>query len=767
MIYNNLQHLLRLHPRAAIAAALLAVRSAVGVGTVLLGVGTALLGVGTVLLGIGTVLLGVGTAPLGAQPRPANAPPLHTRAELVAEVAHVVPGQPFSAGVWLRMDPKWHTYWKQAGDAGGPTNISWTLPAGAKADTIAWPLPITFQLADVVSYGYEDSTLLVVTIQPPRDLRDGSSFALRAEVDWIECEQICIPGRASVALTLPVRAAASVPSVHAARFAAIRAEWPSPLPDGASASADTAARGYTLRVRGLPKLSQPLFLTALPFHLEHGAAQAASRRNGELSLTLVRANRVQPAAALPGLLVGTAANGRRVGYEFVASVAGVAAPPVVAQSAPVSPPATPPSTGDAATLTLAPALLLAFVGGLLLNLMPCVLPVIALKVFGFAELGGQDPAKARNHGFAFSAGVIGTFLGLAGVLLAFRAGGAQLGWGFQLQSPVVVALLAALMFVLALSLLGVVEIGAELTQLGNVDAGNSYVGSLLNGALATVVATPCTAPLMGAAIAFGIGQSALVALAVFAALGLGMAAPYAVLASWPAAMRALPKPGKWMVTLKRALSLPMFATVAWLVWVYVQQVGVGGLGPLAVALAATGVGAWIFGKAAVVSTSTSTLWMRRLLGAGFVAVGALVAWGGSSNRALAADGAAPSPSTYTDDYGLVWEPWSETAVAAARAAGRPVFVDFTAAWCLTCKVNERVAFSQASLREEFARRNVLLLRADWTSRSEAIARAVSSFGRQGIPLYVVYPAEQNKPYAVLPEVITAGIVRDYLSRTID
>lgn len=707
-------------------------------------------------------------------------PALHTTARLLAEQTHTRPGDTVAVGLWLTMAPKWHTYWKQAGDAGGPTTVRWALPAGVRADTIRWPLPVRFRLADVVSYGYEDSTLLVVPMTVPTTARVGETLSLSADVEWIECENICIPGKARVSLALPVRGTAPLPSVDAARFSAARAQWPMALPADARAVADPTADGaYRLIVRRAPRLREPEFLVALPFHVAHAADQKPTRTaDGTLTLTIPRMGRIAPVPALPGLLVGMRADGTRAGYEFVAPVAGV--PAAAATAAPVgAPPSAGPGTSPSdarrvepldpaatpapsSTLTLLPALALAFLGGILLNLMPCVLPVMALKVFGFAELGGQDHGRARNHGLAFAAGVVVTFLALAGLLLALRAGGAQLGWGFQLQSPAFVAGLSALLFVLGLSLLGVVEIGAEFTRLGAVNFEGGYAGSVANGVLATVVATPCTAPLMGAAIAYGLAQSPVVALAVFAALGLGMALPYALLASWPAALRALPKPGRWMLTMKRMLSVPMFATVAWLAWVFVQQVGMAGLGPLGVALAAAGVGAWLLGHASVVSANGTTRTLRRAAGVAFIAVGGFVAWGASASRASAAAAVDAPAETVTDAYGLVWEPWSDAAVAKHRAAGRPVFVDFTAAWCLTCKVNERVAFSSAEVRDAFAKNNVALLRADWTSRSETIARAVAGFGRQGIPLYVLYPAERERPYAVLPEVITASVVLRYL-----
>lgn len=714
--------------------------------------------------------------PQGSTPAPPGTGPrvaLHTTVRLAAERTHARPGDTLWLGLDLRMAPGWHTYWKQAGDAGGPTRVRWILPPGLAADSIRWPLPRRFQLADVVSYGYEDSTLLAVPVAVPATTAPGTTLAIAADVDWIECENICIPGAARVALTVPVRAAPGVASTDAARFAAARAAWPLPLPAGARASARVDVPGYRLDVRGLGRLEAPEFLAALPFHVTHGAPQRALRRGEVLTLSLTRPDRVAPVASLPGLLLGTRPGGGRVGWEFTAHVDGVTAPAATAAAPPGTTPAPPPSIAATpaggsppapSSLTLWAALALAFAGGVLLNLMPCVLPVIALKVFSFVERGGEDPRAVRRHGLAFAGGVVATFLALAAALLALRAGGAQLGWGFQLQSPAFVAGLAALCFVLGLSLLGVVEIGAELTRLGGTSTGDGVAGSFANGVLATVVATPCTAPMMGAALGYGLAASAAAAFGVFAALGLGMALPYVALATWPALARRLPRPGAWMLTLKRLLALPMFGTVAWLAWVFAQQAGAAGLGPLAVALGAAGLGAWLVGHAGMVSATSTTRLVRRLAGMAFLAIGGVVAWGASATRPVGR--ATEEVAPVTDEYGLVWEPWSEAAVARHRADGRPVFVDFTAAWCLTCKVNERVAFASAALRDDFARRGVALLRADWTSRSDAIARAVAGFGRQGIPLYVLYPADRDRPHALLPEVITPGVVRRYLAATL-
>ena len=697
----------------------------------------------------------------------------HTTASLVSEAGTIAAARPFWVAVRLVMEPGWHTYWRSAGDAGGPTTIAWQLPAGFTADSIVWPLPSRLEVAGLISFAYEHEVLLPIRITPPAAI-SGSDVVLRGKVAWIACEKVCIPGSADVQVALAAGAAPIVNARWQAPIAAARAASPGPLPAGWRVTAATAGDRYRVTLEAPSALDARgvLFYPATPddlFHFNHGAPQGVSAKGKTLTLSLMRAKGEIAAPRLSGLLV------RKGGWPggaaaYVANMTVEGAPPVVAGATTgattgtaAAGATTGATTGTAAagaaaagteaTLSLGLALLLALAGGLLLNVMPCVFPVIALKVMGFAQMGGENPALVRRHGLAFAGGVIVSFWALAALLLALRAGGSQLGWGFQLQSPWFVGTVAVLLFVLSLSLLGVVEVGVGLTRLGAHEGSREgLTGSAMNGVLATVVATPCTAPMMGAALAYAVLRPALESALVFTALAVGMASPYVVLTWFPALLRRLPRPGPWMVTLKRLLAIPMFATVAWLAWVFARQTG-SGLAPLIAAMLFFGGVAWLLARASVAhSTRARTL---ALAGGTLAAVLGVASMSYASTR-------TPPPvvagATYTDNYGLVWDAWTEEIVASHRAAGRVVFLDFTADWCLSCKVNERIAFASADVQEAFRSGRVALVRADWTARDDRIAAAVASFGRSGIPLYVVYPADASKPYALLPEVLTPGIV---------
>lgn len=433
-----------------------------------------------------------------------------------------------------------------------------------------------------------------------------------------------------------------------------------------------------------------------------------------------------------------------VPIEAAATAAG-------SQRAPIAPVAS-----ERPPLTLLLALGLAFLGGMVLNLMPCVFPVVSLKIFSFMQHAGDEPRRVRLHGLSFAAGVLLAFWILAGLLLALRAAGEEIGWGFQLQSPPFVAAMAFLLFGLGLSLAGVMDIGVSLTR---IDAGAGRTGygtSALNGMLATVVATPCTAPFMGAALGFALTQSAMAALLIFTALGAGMAAPYVALSLWPALLRFLPRPGNWMVRFKQLMAFPLFATVAWLVWVFGYQTGVDGILRLLLGLTLVGAAAWVWGSWATLDATTRTRVTARTVAVALLASGFILSAG--------AEPVSSAVNTAGVQSGVQWEPWSEARVAELRAEGRPVFIDFTAAWCLTCKVNERVAFSSAEVRKIVGDRNIAMLKADWTNRDAAITRALSSFGRSGVPLYVLYEADPSAAPRLLPEILSPGILIESFSK---
>ncbi len=410
-----------------------------------------------------------------------------------------------------------------------------------------------------------------------------------------------------------------------------------------------------------------------------------------------------------------------------------------------------------ASLSLVVALVFAFLGGVILNLMPCVFPILSLKALAFASRGG-DREGMRRDGLAFGAGVIVMFLLVAGILMVVRAGGAQVGWGYQLQSPTVVALLAALMFGIGLWLAGVVELGASLTRLGGVGQGEGAAASFLTGVLATVVATPCTAPFMGAAVGAALIRPAPEALGIFAALGAGMAAPFVVLSFWPALAGRLPRPGRWMETFKQFLSFPMFAVAIWLVWVFGLQVGIGGAARLLFGLLLLTVAAWLVGRWPASTIPRRSRFVTRGLALLALATAVMAAARGVRYPDL------PGGASAAD---AAWTPFTPDVVAAERAAGRPVFLDFTAAWCISCQVNERVALDTEPVRRAFADANVALVRADWTRRDPEITEALASFGRVGVPLYVLYPADPDAAPRVLPQLLTPGIILDALAHLPD
>ncbi|KPK81705.1 MAG: hypothetical protein AMS25_05275 [Gemmatimonas sp. SM23_52] len=699
--------------------------------------------------GRGLLLSFLAPAALAAQ-EPGDPSP-HSDAWLVSEVASIRPGKPFSVGLRLAMEEGWHSYWRNAGDSGIPTSLEWELPDGFEAGEIQWPYPSRIARPPLVSYGYEREVLLLVEIRPPPDLVIGTTVTLAARADWLICEEPCYPATADVAVELPVRDAPPEPDRRwADAFAAARARLPV-APQGWSIAARHISSGYVLEVS--PPSGRVVFLPENPFFagagglIDHAAPQPVARSGDGFRIRLAASDfALRPAQRLEGVLLARAPEAEgpytalAIALEVIPGEAGET--PVAAAS-----------PGSREPLTLFLALAFALLGGLLLNLMPCVLPVLSIKVLGFVEQGGTDPVGARLHGAAYGLGVLICFWMLAGALLLLQAAGHQLGWGFQLQSPLFVAFMALLFFALGLLFLGVVEVGVSLTRLGAVGGGAGYRNSLLTGVLAVVVATPCTAPFMGAALGFALARPALHGLAVFTALGIGMALPYVALSASPALLRRLPRPGAWMESLKQVLAFPLFATVVWLLWVFGHQTGVDGASLLLLALTFLGLAAWILGRWSAPSrTGTARAVARAAATLILLLVGAL-AWAGSR---MVSDEPAVR-------LGSEWQPFSPARVEELRSEGRPVFVDFTAAWCLTCQVNERVALADAAVQDAFRERDVALLKADWTKRDPQITEALRSFGRSGVPLYVLYSADPGVPPRILPELLSAGTVLEALA----
>jgi thiol:disulfide interchange protein DsbD len=675
----------------------------------------------------------------------------HVTAELVVDRGHVRPGEEFRMGLHLRMKEGWHTYWKHPGDSGEATTIDWVLPAGFTAGAILWPQPKRISLDPLTTYGYEGDVLLMVPMRAPATAVPGSTASIKANVYWMVCEKICIPEEVTLDIDVPVAAEPSTPGASADLFD--RSTAALPVSSGGW-EVRAEKRGDRIILRARPPrgflMEQPgiSFFAASGPLIEYSAPQPVSIRDGELTIELTRS----PYAA---------DDVRRLSGVLHAPGGWVPGGPVaVAIDAPIvdSPPAAPVAS-ERPPLTLLVALGLAFIGGMVLNLMPCVFPVVSLKILAFMQHSGDEPRRVRLHGLSFAGGVLLAFWMLAGLLLALRAAGEEIGWGFQLQSPAFVAAMAFLLFGLALSLAGVMDIGTSLTRVGAGEGRAGYRTSALNGMLATVVATPCTAPFMGAALGFALTQSATAALLIFTALGAGMAAPYVVLSLWPALLRFLPRPGKWMVRFKQLMAFPLFATVAWLVWVFGHQTGVDGILRLLLGLTLVGLAAWVWGSwwtldASSLTRTTAGIVVLALLACGFMlTVTAEPISGGASTAGVLQSGS-----------GVQWEPWSEERVARLRAEGRPVFIDFTAAWCLTCKVNERVAFSSDEVTRIVSERNIAMLKADWTNRDAAITRALRSFGRSGVPLYVLYEADPSASPRLLPEILSPGILVETFSQ---
>ena len=684
----------------------------------------------------------------------AHAQPVSTpnvQAELVSERAALVPGEKNTVALRLKIRDRWHTYWQNPGDSGLPTTLEWKLPQGVAAGPVQWPAPKALPAGPLVNYGYEGEVFHLVDLDVPASLPPGD-VTLRARADWLVCEDTCIPEGADLALTLPV---SSTPAPHprwSGPIASTRAALPKPL-SGWTAQAQGDGQRIRLVLAPDGRASAPGELRFFPFAegvVEPSGAQTLARDGDRVVLTLPVAYQLAPdVKRIAGVV--TAANG--LGGARAATLDVALDGAIVAGPKPLDAPAPQLNVNastSTASMSLAAALLLAFGGGTLLNLMPCVFPVLSLKVLGFVE--HRDGKRTMHReAVAYSIGVIASFVLLALLLLGLRAAGEELGWGFQLQSPAVVTALAILFFLLALNLSGVFEFGMFVpSSVAGLTAKNRTLDALASGVLAVVVASPCTAPFMGAALGYAISQSVGVTLAVFVTLGVGMALPYVLLAWFPAWRKRLPRPGAWMLRVKQFLAFPLYATVAWLAWVLGAQVDNDAVLRLAIALVFVGFAAWAW---RAFRTSGAGGWagatMVAAIGIGWL-VAPLVA-GPPPAEARAAVAARDG----------AWQPFSVQTVQSLTASGQPVFVDFTAAWCVTCQVNKRLVLNDGDVLAAFAQRNVALVRADWTRRDPAITQALAALGRNGVPVYVLY--RPGREPLLLPEVLQSGIVHDALA----
>jgi len=660
----------------------------------------------------------------------------HLTAELTSVGPAIAPGGTLQVGLVLTLEEKWHVYWKNAGDSGEPPHITWTLPKGIAAGPMEFPIPSRLPLGPLMDFGYEDEVAFPVEISAAKGLKPGPVH-LDAKIDWLVCREVCLPGKAHLGLDLNV--APDVPPTGEPVGALGEAlnELPEALPPRMHV---TVMGGKTDLVFTLITGDKETDGEFYPFdqdQIANAEDQISETIPGGLRLRVKRAAEL---TQLPKQIHGLIKLSGDQAYDVTV--------PVVAGE--VAAAAGETGAGPAASKTTAiGAVGLAFLGGIILNLMPCVFPVLFLKGLALVQSSAGERSRIRAHGAVYALGILVSFWVIVGVLLVLRAGGSQAGWGFQLQSPTFLAVLALGLFFFSMSLAGQFELGLSITSAGDsLTQKEGYAGSFFTGVLATVVATPCTAPLMGAAIGFALAQPAWVTFAVFTALGLGLAFPYLLLTAQPAWTRLLPRPGAWMETLKQLTAVPLFATVIWLTWVYGRLYSGGGVAAgqgsdhmarLLLGFLLLAIAGWVLAK-----------WPARL---------------GSTVAALAIGTLALATALYTPkDTTLVWQPYSQASLDASRAAGKPVFLDFTAAWCLSCQVNERLVLKSAEVQHEFSAHKVTLMRADWTQYDPAITQQLASVGRSGVPTYVLYPAGAESKADVLPELLTKDIVLNALRK---
>lgn len=650
------------------------------------------------------------------------------RASLVSAQMSVQPGRPFTVALRMEHEPHWHSYWLNAG-TGYPTHLKWDLPAGWNAGAIQWPTPILIKDAqgNITGHGYDGVLYLPITVTAPANAKTGEDVVLKAAANWLMCADICIPGKADVGLTLPVSADTPKPD---AEVQAELAKMPMPHDaQGWHVAASKDAKTTMLYVAGPDVIGDPHFYSESEF-IQYDKPQQVTGTSQKLALSL-------PIAAdsreLPGKLVGLLAytdgsgayRGLKVDVPFSSANMEAAA-----------------IGGTAAAATLSAGIVvLAFLGGLILNLMPCVFPVLGIKVVGFVNEAGSERRKVTLHGLAFTLGVLLSFWVLAGALAALRAGGQQLGWGFQLQSAPFVFVLAVVLLVFALSLSGVFEFGLRATGVGaHLQMKSGFGGSFFTGVLATVVATPCSAPFLapalGAALALPIAQS----FVVFTFIAIGLSAPYLLLSIFPQAVNLLPKPGRWMETFKQAMAFPLYATVGYLIWVLAGQTSESGLLSALLGLTVIALAVWLYGRYNSLGAGGTRARIVRVGALVLLVVGVNLGW--------------PQAARPSD---IVWEPWSVARIEQLRREGRAIYVDFTARWCATCQANKEVVFSSSEVKDYFRLHNIATLKADWTNSDPLITAELAKWNRSAVPFDLVYLPGTAEP-RVLPEILTPSIV---------
>ncbi len=676
---------------------------------------------------------------------------LHVTVEMVSAGPEIAVGGTQTVGFVFTLEDKWHIYWKNAGFAGFPPTVEWTLPSGVKAGDLQFPTPARLPYQGAVDYGYEDNVAypVVLTASPKVKAAKNGSVHLAAKVKWLVCAEVCVPGSADLGLDLKLAPPGTVVAESGTKVGPLAAalnHLPAAMPARFHAQAVVHGDKVSLTLTTGTNESEATFFPVDGGVIADNVEQTTESLPDGIRIYMT----LLPDTPAPKVLHGVVELTEDESYDITSDVrpgtAAEVAPPETAHSGHVA------GAHAAEEITVFSAVLLALLGGVVLNLMPCVFPVLFLKALSLVQSSGEERKRLRLHGLVYTLGIVVSFWVIVAVLLLLRGGGSRFGWGFQLQSPGFVAILALGLFFFALSLAGVFELGLSITSAGDsLTRKQGVAGSFFTGVLATVVATPCVGPFMGVAIGFALAQPAWVTFAVFTALGIGLALPYLAISFFPTLIRWLPKPGAWMELLKQVTALPLFATVIWLVYIYGRLFSGGAPGEgvyqsamLLTGLLVVGVGAWVLGRWPAARTATA-------IAVVLVVLGTATPFLERPGKAEAAVAAA-------------WEPFSQPALDAARRGGKAVFVDYTAAWCLSCQVNEKLVLNTREVQQKLRDGKFVLMRADWTQYDSSITAALTAVGRSGVPTYVIYPGKSGAAPDVLPELLTKDVVLTAITR---
>lgn len=680
------------------------------------------------------------------------------KVQLIAEQESIQPGKPFWVALKMDVIPDWHVYWRNPGDSGMATRMTWDLPQGFEASPIVWPTPQRIAIPPLLNYGYSDQVLLLTQISPPANT--DPTVTIKGKADWLVCHDVCIPESAEFSLDLPVAEQEPVTSAWGSAFNATRRHIPKEF-TGTVKAVKQDDNQFVLTVTNLPLPATDIPVEAYFFSgdlalVNHSGEQRFTQNDRDVMLTIplntATKDHTKPFDGDIWVRTTQGDYSFAIKAQFEAPAAAAAPTPAVStalQSGPA--PMTAPTT-----FGFWGALGLAFLGGILLNLMPCVFPVLSIKALSLIE---KSQSESRAHmimgGVVYTLGVLCTFILLGGLLLILQAGGQTIGWGMQLQSPVFISVLIIVLFLIGYSLIGAVTFGSRLMGLGQgLTRKTGYTGVFFAGALAVVVATPCTAPFMGGAMFYAFTQAWYVALSVLIALGLGLALPYMLLCAFPRALRILPKPGIWMEHFKQFLAFPMFAAAIWLVWVLAQQSGADGVLRVLIAVLFLAFTLWVWNS--VTHDTKKNVWHYTKIAIAILsALYTLSLIYDQRMSAVPTDGQAIKASA------LPYEKYSADTLTNLRSQGRPVFVNMTAAWCITCLANEKNALSSQAVRDHFAQNNIAYLKGDWTNQDPAISEFLKQHQRNGVPLYVFY-APNSEP-KILPQLLTPDLVTQELT----